>query len=180
MAFGVSEPTPYGDPTAILTGTWNPEQMAEATVRVVKDDLTRKDCCHEVEIRLRTTIDTAARSITGYEVYCSVLAGNPYAHIASWGGPNGVWVNMEQHAPAIALKDGDVLRATITGTYRVVITMYVNGVNVLQVEDTGGYTFSDGKKYGPWPTGAPGIGLFDNRDTNWGDFGVSRFAAADF
>ena len=34
LAFGVSEPTKYGDPTAILKGAWGPDQTAQATVKV--------------------------------------------------------------------------------------------------------------------------------------------------
>ncbi|MEK7475218.1 MAG: hypothetical protein AAB152_06230 [Candidatus Coatesbacteria bacterium] len=79
------------------------------------------------------------------------------------------------------------------------ITMYINGVQVLQVEDRGVFKFSDGKSYGPWPTGAPGIGfyrqcdsttvrclqrplglhngLYDDVDNEWSAFGISAFSA---
>src|SRR5215467_8196912 len=36
MAFGVSEPTLYGDPTAILRGHWIADQQAEVTVKINK------------------------------------------------------------------------------------------------------------------------------------------------
>jgi len=177
LAFGVSEPTKYGDPTAILTGAWGPDQTAQATVRVVDYARFKNASCHEVEVRLRSAIDPHTGLITGYEVYGSLMTNNPYLHIASWGGPNGVWVNMESHSPAIALKDGDVLRGTVTGTHPVVITMFINGVEVLKVEDRGTYTFSDGKSYGPWTTGAPGIGFYDDVDDEWSAFGLSDFSA---
>jgi hypothetical protein len=177
LAFGVSEPTKYGDPTAILKGEWGPDQEAQATVRVV-DYVRFKDAsCHEVEVRLRTTVDGTARMIRGYEVYGSLMVTDPYLHIASWGGPNGVWVNMESKSPAVYLKDGDVLKGTVTGTNTVVITMYINGIQVLQVEDRGEYTFSDGKRYGPWTSGAPGIGFYDDVDEEWSAFGISAFSA---
>jgi hypothetical protein len=95
LAFGVSEPTEYGDPTAILKGEWGPDQDAQVTVRVVNYVRFKDASCHEAEVRLRTTIDSAAHMITGYEVYGSLMANNPYLHIASRGGPNGVWVNMD-------------------------------------------------------------------------------------
>lgn len=177
LAFGVSEPTKYGDPTAILKGEWDPSQEAQATVRVIDYARFRDLSCHEVEVRLRTKIDSAANLITGYEVYGSLMANNPYLHIASWGGPNGVWVNMDNKSPAVYLKDGDILKGTVAGTNPVVITLYINGIQKLQVEDKGDYTFSDGKHYGPWTSGAPGIGFFDNIDEEWSSFGISAFSA---
>jgi hypothetical protein len=105
------------------------------------------------------------------------MENNPYLHIASWGGPNGVWVNMEKESPRVYLKDGDILKGTVTGTDPVVITMYINGGEVLKVEDRGNYTFSDGKRYGPWTSGAPGIGFYDDVDNEWSAFGLSSFSA---
>ncbi len=177
LAFGVSEPTKYGDPTAILKGEWGPDQEAQVKVRVMDYTRFRDISCHEVEVRLRTTINDSAGIITGYEVYGSLMANNPYLHIASWGGPNGVWVNMDSKSPALYLKDGDILKGTVTGKHPVVITLYINGVQMLQVEDRGEYTFSDGKRYGPWTSGAPGIGFFDNVDKEWSAFGISAFSA---
>jgi hypothetical protein len=173
LAFGVSEPTQYGDPTAILTGTWSPNQIAQATV---VNNLGSTNCCHEVEVRLRNTISSG--SIKGYEVYCSVVPSDHYCHIASWGGPNGSWVNMDNSSPDIYLKTGDVLKGTVTGTNPTIITMFINGSQVLQVQDTGNFTFSDGRRYGPWTTGNPGIGFYDNQDSNWSKFGFSSFTAS--
>ena len=170
LAFGVSQPTKFGDPTAVLTGPWTADQAAQATARISKAPTGA--CCHEAEVRLRTTISSGR--ITGYEVYCSVMADNPYCHIASWGGPNGAWANLTD-VSSTYLRDGDVLRGTVTGTNPVVITMYINGVKVSQVQDTGNFRFSDGRKYGPWLTGSPGIGFWNTRDSNWSNFGFSRF-----
>jgi hypothetical protein len=171
LAFGVSQPTQFGDPTAILTGTWSPDQSAQATVKI--NSTPTGTCCHEVEVRLRSTISTSRN--TGYEVYCSVQPNDPYCHIASWGGPAGAYVNMDSSTPLIYLKNGDVLRGTVTGTNPVIITMYINGSQVMQVQDTGNYTFSDGRKYGPWLSGNPGIGFYDSQDNNWSSFGFSSF-----
>ena len=54
FAFGAGEPTEFGDPTAILAGKWNANQGAMAVVRIHHVPTGR--CCHEVEVRLRTTI----------------------------------------------------------------------------------------------------------------------------
>jgi len=178
-AFGVSEPTEFGDPTAILTGAWQPDQTAEGTV-VVSSAQPWHGCCHELEMRLRTTI--SANTITGYEAYCSLIWTNPYCHIASWGGPNGAWVNLDEcqgHSASQYLKDGDVLKATVSGTNPVTITEYINGIQVLQILDDGSCTFSDGKKYGPWITGNPGIGQYDTMDSDFRSFGWSSFSATD-
>ena len=174
LANGVSEPTEFGDPTAILNGNWGPSQTATATVRIEKTPTGR--CCHEVELRLRTTI--SSKSITGYEAYCSVTPDNRYCHIARWNGPNGSYWNFENGSSAIYLVDGDVVKATATGTNPTVITFYRNGVQVLQAVDTGaaGGGF---KAYGPWTSGNPGIGFYDTRDSDWKSFGFSSFSATD-
>ena len=174
MAFGVSEPSQFGDPTAVLTGVWSADQSAEATIKIVS--MPTNSCCHEAEVRLRTAI--SSNRITGYEVYCSVQANDPYCHIASWGGPNGAWVNMESSAPLIYLRNNDVLKGTVTGTNPATITMYINGTQILQVQDRGNFTFSDGRRYGPWTSGSPGIGFYNNQDNNWNKFGISRFVAS--
>ena len=108
------------------------------------------------------------------------MPDNQYCHIASWGGPNGAYVNIDEvsgSGPARYLSNGDVLKGTVTGSNPVVITMFINGTQVLQVQDTGTYTFSDGRHYGPWTSGTPGIGFYDNVDSNWNTFGFSSFSA---
>jgi hypothetical protein len=179
LAFGVSEPTQYGDPTALLTGAWGGSQTVQGVVKIASAQ-PANGCCHEIELRLRQTI--SAGSITGYEVYCSLISGNKYCHVASWGGPNGAWVNLDTcvgGAPSRFLQDGDVFMATVTGNNPTTITAYINGAQIMQVKDTGACTFSDGKKYGPWPKGNPGIGFYDNEDGNWSSFGWSSFMATD-
>jgi hypothetical protein len=175
FVFGVSEPTQFGDPTGLLTGTWGPTQTVQATVKIITTPTG--SCCHEAEVRLRNTI--SANRITGYEVYCSVMPSDPYCHIASWGGPNGAWVNMENSSPSIYLKNGDVLKGTVTGTNPATITMFINGSQVLSVQDSGTFTFSDGRRYGPWTSGSPGLGFYDQTDNNWNRFGFSSFTASD-
>lgn len=179
IAFGVSEPTQYGDPTALLTGAWGASQTVQGVVKIAAAQPV-SGCCHEIELRLRQTI--TAKTITGYEVYCSLISGTQYCHVASWGGPNGAWVNLDDCAgggTARYLKDGDAFMATVAGANPVTITAYLNGAQIMQVQDTGACTFSDGKKYGPWPSGSPGIGYYDNEDNNWSSFGWSSFMATD-
>ena len=173
-AYGVDEPTPFGDPTAILAGAWGPAQTAAATVKV--NQVLAGKCCHEVELRLRTTI--SHNSITGYEAYCSVMPTQRYCHIARWNGPNGSYWNFETGSSERYLKDGDVIHATATGMNPTIITLYVNGVQILQASDTGasGGGFA---AYGPWTSGNPGIGFFDNADSDWKSFGLASFTATD-
>jgi hypothetical protein len=174
FAYGVDEPTKYGDPTAVLAGTWELTQTASATVKINKTQAVIRGCCHEVELRLRTTISD--KSITGYEAYCSVLPNQGYCHIARWNGPNDSYWNFETGNSDVFLVDGDVITATATGTNPTVITLYRNGTQVLQASDTGAAGGGFGA-YGPWTSGNPGIGFFDNHDDNWKDFGFSSFEA---
>ena len=158
MAFGVSEPTTFGDPTAILTGTWTADQWAQATVKI---NSTPSKCCHEVEIRLRAAI--SANNITGYEINCSVYPGNSYVQIVRWNGANGSFTYLNNEG-ADYCKNGDVLKATIIGS---TINVYLNNVLKLSATDS---TFTAGN---------PGIGFYDNNDTNWSAFGFSSFYASD-
>jgi hypothetical protein len=174
LAYGVDEPTKYGDPTAILTGTWGASQTVTARVRI--NETPTGHCCHEVELRLRTTI--YSHSITGYEAYCSVMPGNPYCHIARWNGPNGGYWNFETGSSAVYLADGDVIRATASGTNPTVITLYKNGTQILQATDTGAAGGGFGA-FGPWTSGNPGIGFYDDHDSHWEYFGFSSFSATD-
>jgi hypothetical protein len=79
-AFGPTGPEPFGDALALLTGDWQPDQMAEATVRQVNPFGYA-----EVEIRVRTS----PKDATGYEIMVSALGkkGTPYVAIAMWNGP---------------------------------------------------------------------------------------------
>ena len=174
FAYGIDEPTEYGDPTAILKGAWGPTQTVMATVKIKKTP--RVHCCHEVELRLRTTISLFR--ITGYEAYCSVVPEHPYCHIARWNGPNGSYWNFETESKATYVVDGDVMKATATGTNPTVITLYKNDEQIAKGVDTGAAGGGFGA-FGPWTHGNPGIGFFDNYDSKWGDFGFSSFSATD-
>jgi hypothetical protein len=174
LAFGVSEPTQFGDPTAILTGTWGGNQTVSGTVKV--DTSPGVSCCHEIELRLRMTI--TANSIKGYEAYCSIHTNNQYCHIARWNGPNGSYCNIEASTPSTFAQNGDVLLATAAGTNPTIINLYQNGNLVATATDTG-QNCSPGGAAGPWTFGNPGIGFYDSQDNNWSNFGFSNFSAQD-
>jgi hypothetical protein len=117
----------------------------------------------EVELRLRTTI--AAHSITGYEVNCSVSANsaNFYLQIVRWNGPLGSFTQLNGTAQHCV--NGDVLKATISGS---AITTYLNGVQVLQATDN------------TYTTGSPGMGFFLQGASGMNaSYGFSNFTAAD-
>src|SRR5206468_12217578 len=81
MAFGVSKPTPYGDPTAILTGTWGTTQTVTIVANIPTPPST---CCHEIEIRLFTTISPL--NINGDELNISAATEDPYIQLVRWNG----------------------------------------------------------------------------------------------
>ena len=162
LAFG----TEYGsggfdDSTAVLTGTWNADQMAQAVVHSVnqKADPTFE----EVELRLRTTITD--RTITGYEVnFRCTSDGSQYVQIVRWNGPLGSFTYVNT-TPGPGIHDGDILKATLI---RTTITVYINNQMVLQGTD------------GTYMTGSPGIGFFLRGTTGVnGDYGFTSFTAMD-
>jgi hypothetical protein len=133
------------------------------------------NCCHEVALRLRTTI--TSNSITGYEAYCSVVTNKQYCNIARWNGANGSYWNIASVSGVYAA-DGDVLLATATGSHPTTITLYKNGTQVAQAVDTGAAGGGFGA-FGPWTSGNPGMGFYDPTDNDWNTFGFSSFTATD-
>jgi parallel beta-helix repeat protein len=173
LAFGVSEPTQFGDPTANLTGTWGATQSAAAVIKV---NTTPTTCCHEVEVRLRSTITNG--NINGYEVLCPVATNPGYGiQIVRWNGANGQYVYLNE-GPAHQCKNGDVLMASASGTNPTTITVSLNGSVVLTGVDHGTET-GPGGAAGPFTGGNPGIGVYDSGDSNWSAFGISSFTATD-
>jgi hypothetical protein len=161
LAFGVSLPSKYADPTAVLSGEWGSDQQAEGMVSVKTKFST---CCHEVELRLRTTI--SPHSITGYEILCSVVSNNPYLNIVRWNGPLNDFTDVSKSDLSCA--DGDLLKAVAVGD---TITVYKNGTRVVEGKDSS-YT-----------SGSPGIGFYDDSNNIWGRLGFSswsKFGFSDF
>ena len=131
----------YADSTAVLSGSWGPNQTAQATVFVTTPPPSY--AFEEVEVRLRTTI--TPNSITGYEINCSVSTDpqKSYMQLVRWNGPLGsftVLKGVTAHAVS-----GDILKATINGS---TITAYLNGNQMFQYNDS---TFT---------SGSPGIGFY--------------------
>jgi hypothetical protein len=173
QAFGVSGPTQYGDATAVLTGTWSPDQSAQATIYV--GSTTYGSCCTEAALHLRTTISPG--SITGYELGCSLVPGDQYCGVTRWNGANGSYCSIQNFTDYV--KNGDVMKGTITGTNPVTISMYINGVLMETVTDNGSGNCPAGGSgaAGPWTSGSPGIGFATNQN-NWNTYGFSNFTAA--
>jgi len=144
----------YADATALLTGTWGPDQMAQASVYI-----NNAFNFPEVEFRLRSSL--SPHQCNGYEITFS-LAPNSYLLIVRWNGPLGNYsVLSNPSGSQYQAKIGDVVKATIVGN---VITAYKNGVQMGQaIDDT--YT-----------TGNPGMGF--NEQAN-GDYGYTSFTATD-
>jgi hypothetical protein len=164
LAYGTQSGTDanqYDDSTAVLTGNWPANQSAQAVISIPKQDHFQPgNLFEEVELRLRTTI--SANSITGYEINASVLPDDPYVQVVAWLGPYGQFQMID--ARAVAIHNGDLLKATIVGS---VITVWVNSTQVMQVTDN---TFQ---------SGSPGIGFFLQNFTGLNtDYGFSSFSAS--
>lgn len=152
----------YDDSTCVLTGTWGSNQSAQVTVKV--GALAAQ--FDEVEVRLNTTI--TANSITGYEINCSVVSGNPYVQIVRWNGGLGNFTQLSSSS-STGCTTGSVLKATnVNG----VITAYVGGNPVTTATDT------------TYTGGSPGMGFYIETlngtatAANAG-FGASAFSASD-
>ncbi len=156
----------YADSTATVNGTWGPNQTVQATVSV-NGASTSSSVFEEVELRLRTTI--TAHSITGYEVNCSVVkssSGN-YMQVVRWNGPLASWTELNGNSGGCI--NGDVIKATVSGTTSALITVYLNGAQVMTATDSN-----------PFPAGNPGIGFFLEGTTGVNArYGFSQFSASD-
>lgn len=147
-------PARYADATALMAGSWGPDQSAEG--KVWTGDPHNYP---EVELRLRSTL--SAHVCNGYEITFS-LAPNNYLLIVRWNGPLADYTILSNPlGPQYQVKAGDVVKATMVGH---VITAYKNGVKMGQAIDS------------TYATGKPGMGF--NEQEN-GDYGYSEFTATD-
>jgi hypothetical protein len=162
----------FTDGTALLKGTWGPDQDATATVFTAGsvDDI----CYPEVELRLRSTI--TPHNNVGYEIAHRVSSiADSYLIVVRWNGPLGDFTYLRNlRGSQYGVRNGDVVRATISGH---VITVYKNG----QVETTVDVTDA-----GPaFTSGTPGVGFnLENGNGsqcpgNNSSYGFSRFSATD-
>jgi hypothetical protein len=154
----------YADPTAILTGTWGPNQSVTATV--YSNDVENKPAQgydKEVEIRLRSAI--SAHSNTGYEVNCRTPNDSySYIQIVRWNGALGDFTSLKSLF-GTGCANGDVFKATISGG---TISAYRNGKLMLTATDPH-----------PFTGGAPGVGFNFGCGTAYNQFGFSSYAATD-
>jgi hypothetical protein len=162
LAFGTqSGAANYNDSTAVLAGTWGPNQTAQATVHTVNQQ--SGSIYEEVELRLRTTI--TAHSLTGYEFNFSCRSdGSQYVQIVRWNGALGDFTLLDARTGP-GLHNGDVVKATISGS---TLTTYINNVAIFSVTDS---TFTNG---------SPGIGFYlQGAGGLNSDYGFTSFSASD-
>ncbi|MGC2518239.1 MAG: hypothetical protein WA373_03925 [Burkholderiales bacterium] len=171
LAIGRQGGVSFSDATALLTGTWGPDQMATATVHTVSQN---DACFQEAELRLRSAI--SAHVNTGYEItFHMSQTSAAYLIIVRWNGPLGSFDYLSRTIGAqFAIKDGDVMSAKIVGN---VITAYINGVQKGQVDITsiGGTVYT---------TGNPGMGFSLDTTTAGcsgtnGNYGFTSYTATD-
>src|SRR5438105_1489612 len=130
FAFGTqSSGGGYDDSTALVTGTWGPNQTVSATVHIGTSDSNNNE---EVELRVRSAI--AAGNLTGYEIQYSTKSSNPYLYIVRWNGALGSFTNLVSKTSGCAIgrcyvQNGDTVKATVDSNN--LITMYINGTAVL-------------------------------------------------
>ncbi len=170
LAFGTEiggrRPAPYkyDDSTALLKGTWGPDQTVEGTVRLVNPSQDA-NVMEEVELRVRSAI--SPHNCTGYEVMfrCSKTP-RAYCNIARWEGPLGKYTMLkETYGSAYGVKDGDVVRVSMIGK---VLTVYINRVQMIQVSDD------------KFPDGNPGLGYYlEGATGGMSGYGISSFMATD-
>ncbi len=157
----------YNDPTALLNGTWGPNQTVTATVYV-----SGSNPGSEVELRLHSSMSSHVSN--GYEVDAAATGtGSNFLVLVRWNGALGnfTFLGTTCNYPAVCgqvrginVNNGDVLKATINSSG--VINAYINGTLIATATDT---TF---------PGGNPGMGTDGpiGTEPNWG---FSSFTATD-
>jgi hypothetical protein len=153
----------YSDPTAILSGTWGPNQSVTATVYSNGvEDKPAQGYDKEVEIRLRTSI--SPHSIKGYEINCRTPGDSySYIQIVRWNGALGDFTSLNI-LYGTGCSNGDVFKATISGG---AINAYRNGNLMLTAWDS------------TYRTGNPGIGFNFGCGSAYDQFGLTNFTATD-
>ncbi len=167
LAFGTEKGTiNFDDSTALLAGSWGPDQTVEATVHSVNQP-SDQGIYEEVELRLRSSL--SAHRATGYEINfrCNKTV-NGYMQVVRWNGPFGNFTYLDGRGGSqYGVQNGDVVKASMIGN---VITVYLNGVQIAQTIDN---TFTSGN---------PGMGFYvqGTSGTNVNrDYGFSSFTASD-
>jgi hypothetical protein len=173
----------YDDPTAILKGTWKPNQRATAKASCINNVIDHINY-PEVELRLRFTI--GANVAKGYEIMWRCSSSTPasvassYLAVAAWLGGSGQFTGLTIILPNSSstgslagggVEDGDVVSAAVYGS---TISIYRNGQLQGTVDDS---RYTDGN---------PGLGFnyvaADNGSPTSGynvDFGFTSYTATE-
>ena len=131
----------YDDSYALLTGSFGPDQTAEAVI--YRNQNLSPGPSHEVELLLRFSDDSG--NARGYECLFNWYGG---IQIVRWNGPLGDFTVMSttgNDSIGRPLVTGDVIKATITGS---TITTYINGQQMTSATDS------------MFKSGQPGISFF--------------------
>jgi hypothetical protein len=168
LAFGTQTGTntgsaKYNDSFAHLVG-FPPDQEAWGQVRIKNPNAP---CVQELEILLRWT--SSPHRTTGYECFARCVSSDAsYVQIVRWDGPLGKFTYLaDNRGTNYGLKNGDILKASITGNR---IAVYINGVEKAHAVDDS------------FKTGNPGIGEYYDCNARKdvgsnADFGFSSFTA---
>jgi hypothetical protein len=149
----------YDDATALLTGSWGPDQTVQATVYTT---ITENSNFEEVELRVRSSL--SAHICTGYEIMFSVNPSRQYVEINRWNGASGSWTGLNSRSRYYA-RNGDVIKATAVGN---TITVYLNGAPLFSATDS------------TYPTGNPGMGFYLQGTSGINSkYGFTNFTASD-
>jgi hypothetical protein len=150
----------FRDSTALLTGTWDPNQSVSGVVHTVNQ--ITNSVIQEVEFRLRSTLSAHVNS--GYEInFRCTNDGSQYVQMVKWNGPVGDFTYIDS-TTGPGVRDGDTLKAEIIGT---TINAYINGQLVLSRTDS------------KFSAGNPGIGFYLQGGTGAlnADFGFRSITA---
>jgi hypothetical protein len=173
LCFGTETPGGFDDSTAILTGSWSPNQYCTGVIHSINQTNLIYE---EVELRLRSTITAHVNS--GYELnFRCTHDGTQYTQLVRWNGALGDFTILADNPTAQGggtfpgVFDGDTVYAEIVGT---VITWKITHSGTTT---TFSYeTSSDSSKFS---SGAPGLGFFlgAGSATN-SDYGFTSYTAS--
>jgi hypothetical protein len=144
----------YNDSYAYLSG-FPANQSTEAVIYRNSTSGVNK----EVELLLRWS--DSAHNAQGYEI--NIEHDGLYAQIVRWNGAFGSYQELARASNPPVPKTGDVYKATIVGS---LITVYFNGVQIMQTSDS------------TWATGQPGMGFFVEPGASNSEFGFTHFTAS--
>jgi hypothetical protein len=161
-AYATAIATGYNDDIAILNTSFTANQYAQGTVSRASG--YSPGVSHEIELLLRFQI--TARNARGYEILWGVTGE---LNLVRWNGPVGNYTPFGDagggYGPNVgAARDGDVVRAEITGN---TVKVYIN--NALA------HTFTDPDS--TWNTGQPGIGFWPTGSATPSNYCWKSFSA---